>query len=214
MNAFHWLQLLGARVIVRRRSPGCLQSISFSIKSHPVADTVTRDQNMSSPATPTDSAAPPLGLWDVVSIIVGIIVGATIYEMPPLIFGNLARPEYAIGAWVLGGVMSLIGALCYAELATTYPTAGGDYTYLTRAYGPATGFLFAWSELSVIRTGGSIAAMAYVFAGAVKTLPNADFGRHCGMVYATVAIVGLALINLAGLKPGKWTQNLLSLIKC
>jgi amino acid transporter len=160
-----------------------------------------------------DSPTTSLGMWDAVSIIVGIIIGATIYEMPPLIFGNFAKPEYAIGAWVLGGVLSITGALCYAELATAYPTTGGDYTYLTRAYGPAVGFLFAWSELTVIRTGGSIAAMAYVFASAVKSLPGADFGPRSGMVYAAAAIVALALVNLAGLKPGKWTQNFLTLIK-
>lgn len=168
---------------------------------------------MSANAAKPDAPALSLGMWDAVSIIVGIIIGATIYEMPPLIFGNLAKPEYAIGAWVLGGVLSIVGALCYAELATAYPTTGGDYTYLTRAYGPAAGFLFAWSELSVIRTGGSIAAMSYVFASAVKTLPGADFGPRSGMAYAAVAIVALALVNLAGLKPGKWTQNFLTLIK-
>ena len=69
-----------------------------------------------------------------------------------------------MAAWALGGIVSLIGALCYAELASAYRTAGGDYTYLTRAYGSKVGFMFAWAELSVIRTGGSIAFMAYVFA--------------------------------------------------
>jgi APA family basic amino acid/polyamine antiporter len=165
--------------------------------------------------TPAKSEAPAqsLGMWDAVSIIVGIIIGATIYQMPPLIFSNFDRPEYAIGAWVLGGILSLVGALCYAELATTYPTTGGDYIYLSRAYGPAAGFLFAWSELSVIRTGGSIAVMAYVFADAVKTLPHADFHPRSGMIYAAAAIIALALVNLAGLRPGKWTQNLLTSVK-
>jgi amino acid transporter len=160
-----------------------------------------------------EPTAPQLGLLDAVSIIVGIIIGATIYEMPPLIFGNFTRPEYAIGVWVLGGFLSLVGALCYAELATSYPTSGGDYTYLTRAYGPSIGFLFAWSEMAVIRTGGSIAAMAYVFASAAKSLPGADIGLRSQMIYASAAIIVLALINLAGLRPGKLTQNLLTLAK-
>ena len=160
-----------------------------------------------------EAPAPSLGMWDAVSIIVGIIIGATIYKMPPLIFGGFARPEYAIGAWVLGGALSLVGALCYAELATTYPTSGGDYSYLSRAFGRPVGFLFAWSEMSVIRTGGSIAAMAYVFAGAVKSLPGLDIGLHAGMAYASLAIIALALVNLAGLKPGRLTQNGLTLAK-
>src|SRR5262249_53307663 len=168
---------------------------------------------MSATAAKPDAPAPSLGMWDAVSIIVGIIIGTTIYEMPPLIFGNLAKPEYAIGAWVLGGVLSIVGALCYAELATAYPTTGGDYTYLTRAYGQAPGFLFAWSELTVIRTGGSIAVREYVFAKAAKSLPHADFGPRSSMVYAAVAIIPLALVTLAGLRPGKWTQNFLTLIK-
>jgi amino acid transporter len=160
-------------------------------------------------------------MWDAVSIIVGIIIGATIYKMPPLIFGNLARPEYGIAVWVVGGAFSLLGALCYAELATTYPTAGGDYTYLTRAYGSAAGFWFAWSELSVIRTGGSIAAMAYVFGSATKSIPFFDvktiLGIHVehrmNMIYAGGSIFLLALVNLAGLKPGKLVQNILTLAK-
>src|SRR5262249_56447875 len=126
---------------------------------------------MSATAAKPDAPAPSLGMWDAVSIIVGIIIGTTIYEMPPLIFGNLAKPEYAIGAWVLGGVLSIVGALCYAELATAYPTTGGDYTYLTRAYGPAPGFLFAWSELTVIRTGGSIPRPALAFSERATTVP-------------------------------------------
>ncbi len=62
----------------------------------------------------------------------------------------------------LGGVLSLIGAFCYAELATTYPRSGGDYQYLTRAFGSWVGFLFGWAQLAVILT-GSIASMAYAF---------------------------------------------------
>src|SRR2546423_1556733 len=111
----------------------------------------------------------PLGLWDVVSLIVGIIVGATIFQSPPNIFAFAGSPALGLGAWLLGGVLSLAGALCYAELATAYPTACGDYDYITRAFGRAAGFAFAWAELAVIRTGGSIAIMACVFA---------DYGEH------------------------------------
>src|ERR1700752_3133599 len=74
-----------------------------------------------------------LGLWDTVGIIVGIVVGTAIFPPPPLVFQNVAGPWEALGVWLLGGVLSFLGALCYAELATTYPRSGGDYAYLTRA---------------------------------------------------------------------------------
>ena len=85
-----------------------------------------------------------LGLWDAVSIIIGIVIGAGIYETPPLIFQNVNGPWQGLGVWVLGGLLSLMGALCYAELASTYRRSGGDYVYLTRAFGPWMGFLFGW----------------------------------------------------------------------
>src|SRR5262245_50123135 len=101
---------------------------------------------------------PQLGLFDAVSIMVGIVIGASIYKSPPLIFGNVSSP-----AWVLGGVLSLIGAFCYAELASTYPRSGGDYVYLSRAFGPWAGFFFGWAQLAVVIT-ASIGMMAFIFA--------------------------------------------------
>src|SRR5262249_14745156 len=115
-------------------------------------------------APPATEPRALLSLWDAICLIIGIIIGASIYKAPPEIFRNVARPWAGMGAWALGGIVSVIGALCYAELASAYRTAGGDYTYLTRAYGSKVGFFFAWAELSVIRTGGSIAFMAYIFA--------------------------------------------------
>lgn len=191
---------------------------------------------MSAYAAPTSSTASRLGMWDAVSIIVGIIVGASIYRSPWLIFSNLPEtytvplvnysftaPAWASGlaVWGLVGILSLIGALCYAELGTAYPTSGGDYTYLTRAYGQGPGFLFAWSEMAIIRTGGSIAAMAYVFADYANRLyplknlpPSVDFlSAKPGLTYAAAAIVLLALINLIGLQPGRIVQNLLTVVK-
>src|SRR5580700_6495946 len=101
-----------------------------------------------------------LGLWDAVSIIIGIVIGSTIYKSPPIIFGNVSSAWMGMGVWLLGGVLSLIGAFCYAELTTTYPKSGGDYVYLTRAYGSWVGFLFGWAQLAVILT-GSIGALAF-----------------------------------------------------
>jgi amino acid transporter len=192
---------------------------------------------MSSPSAPPEPTAPALGLWDVVSIIVGIIVGASIYRSPNLIFGNVTDQSVAVGswaitvpavwaglgAWALVGVLSLIGAMCYAELATTYPSAGGDFTFLSRAYGQGPGFLFAWSEMAIIRTGGSIGAMAYVFGDyADRLYPLKDHlagtqlaavGRHGSFAYAAAAVLLVTLINLVGLKPGRIAQNVLTAVK-
>jgi amino acid transporter len=151
---------------------------------------------------------PKLSLWDSVCLIVGIIIGASIYQYPPLIFSKAGSPMMGMAAWFVGGVVSLIGALCYAELASAYRTGGGDYTYLTKAYGPRVGFIFAWAELSVIRTGGSIAAMAYIFANYATQFH--DLGPNSTLYYAVGGILGLTLINGIGLRPGRVVQNTLT----
>src|SRR6185436_3012002 len=157
-----------------------------------------------------NAAKPHLTLWDTVSIIVGIVIGAGIYETAPLVFQNSDTPGLALGIWSLGGVLSLIGALCYAELATAYPRSGGDYTYLSRAYGPWAGFLFGWSQLAVLMT-GSIGMMAYIFADYSATIW--DFGGEAKFIYASAAVVLLTLANIAGLLIGKRTQNILTSLK-
>jgi amino acid transporter len=200
---------------------------------------------MSSPVYPKETSAPQLGLWDTVSIIVGIIVGATIFASAPNIFFYTPDASTIFGykitmsaawscliCWGLVGVLSLIGALCYAELGTAYPTSGGDYTYLSRAYGHGPGFIFAWAEMSIIRTGGSITVMAYVFAQYADRLlrslagpvvegapPNfiqtayAHLGHYSQLVLTVLPVLLLTLVNMVGLKSGKWTQNLLSMVK-
>jgi APA family basic amino acid/polyamine antiporter len=154
--------------------------------------------------------APRLGVWDAVSIIVGIVVGTAIFKSPTLVFQNVAGPWQGLGVWLLGGVLSLVGAFCYAELATTYPRSGGDYEYLTRAYGPCAGFLFGWAQLVAILT-GSIAAMAYAFADYGARLWGLEPGW--GVWLAAAAVVAITLANLAGIAAGKLVQNVLSLVK-
>lgn len=157
---------------------------------------------------------PQLGLWDAVSIIVGIVIGSTIFRTPPVIFQNVETPWMGLGVWLLGGVLSLIGAFCYAELATTYPRSGGDYVYLTRAFGPLVGFLFGWAQLAVILT-GSIGAMAFIFAEYAVQLFDIDKAvRNEWMVaFAVGAVVILSAMNILGVVLGKSVQNLLSLAK-
>ena len=118
----------------------------------------------------------------------------------------------AVGRVRLGGAITLIGAFCYAELATAYPREGGDYVFLTRGLGRRTGFLFAWSEFWIVRP-GNIGAMAYVFARyASELLPlrgdSADL-----LIYALGSVALLTVINVLGVQTGKWTQNVLTTIK-
>ena len=167
----------------------------------------TPEPGESDPAMPI---APTLGLWDAVSIIVGIVVGTAIFKSPTMVFQNVAGPWQAMGVWLLGGLLSLIGALCYAELATTYPRSGGDYHYLTKAFGRSMGFLFGWAQLAVILT-GSIASMAYAFADYAVNLWSLE---NVYTVWLAVgAIVALSVMNLLGVIVGKVIQNLLSVVK-
>src|SRR5579872_2472752 len=129
-----------------------------------------------------------LGLWDAVSVIVGIVVGVSIFKAPPTVFGNVGTPAFGVALWGLGGLVALAGALCYAELATAYPGSGGDYTYLTRAFGPLVGFLFAWTRLAVILT-GNIAALAYVFADYAVKLFAVE--ARAAVWFACAAVAGL-----------------------
>jgi amino acid transporter len=157
---------------------------------------------------------PQLGLWDAVSIIIGIVIGSSIYVIPSIINGHLSSPAEVLGIWVLGGVLCLIGALCYAELATAYPRMGGDYVYLTRAFGPWFGFQFGWAQLAVILT-SSIGMMGFVFGQyAVKLFGIAEEGAALATVgFAIIAIALLSLINIMGVVLGKVTQNILTITK-
>ncbi len=149
-----------------------------------------------------------LSLFDSICIIVGIIIGVGIYETAPTVAAGMAGPTGTIAIWLLGGLIALAGALCYAELATTYPQHGGDYIYLNHAYGGWAGFLFGWSQMAVIRP-GDIALFAFVFSRyAHRLYPSAHT-----LIYAAAAIITLTTINVLGVKQGKWTQNILTLVK-
>ncbi|MGH1395234.1 MAG: APC family permease [Trichormus sp.] len=151
-----------------------------------------------------------LRLPDAVALIVGIVIGAGIFQTPALVASQAGNDITVLMLWLAGGVVSVIGALCYAELATTYPDIGGVYFYLKRAFGGAIAFLFAWARLTVIQT-GSITLLAFVFGDYASQLWR--LGSFSTSVYAAGVITLLTALNLFGLRQGKWTQNLLSLAK-
>ncbi len=155
-----------------------------------------------------------LSLFDSTCIIVGIIIGAGIYQMAPDIAKGAGSWWGVLLLWIVGGLLSLCGALCYAELATAYPKEGGDYVYLSRAYGKWAGFLFGWAQLTVVRP-GDIAVMAFAFATYMRAIwdPLAGHPAYSHRLFAAVATIILTFINILGVKEGKWTQNLLTVVK-
>ncbi|MHC4942981.1 MAG: APC family permease [Planctomycetota bacterium] len=156
-----------------------------------------------------------LSLFDSTSLIVGIIVGAGLYQMAPDIAKGAGSGAGVMALWLVGGLLSLCGALGYAELAAAFPRAGGDYVYLSRAYGPWAGFLFGWIQLIVVRP-GDIAVMAFAFATYGRAIYDPLQGTsfpYCQQIYACAAVLVLTGINILGVRQGKWTQNLLTVVK-
>jgi APA family basic amino acid/polyamine antiporter len=150
---------------------------------------------------------PTLGPLQAVAIVVGIVIGAGIFKAPSLVAMNSPSEAWMMAAWVLGGVISIIGALCYCELATAYPSAGGDYHFLHRAFGRQVSFLFAWSRFAVITT-GSIALLAFVFGDYMtKVLP---LGEHSTAVWAVGSVLVLTWVNIRGIRQGAAAQVLLT----
>jgi amino acid transporter len=162
---------------------------------------------VSAVAPPDDSGpSPTLRLRDAMAIIVGTVVGAGIFRTPSLVAAHAGSEAAALLAWVLGGLISLVGALCYAELAAAYPHAGGDFHYLGRAWGQRLAFLFAWARLAVIQT-GSVALLAFVVGDYASQL----VGRGVSpAVYAGLVVIVLSAVNALGVRQGTTTQNVLT----
>ena len=151
-----------------------------------------------------------LSAFSAIAIIVGIVIGAGIFKTPSMVAGVTGDAGWLIVAWVLGGVISLAGALCYAELASTYPHAGGDYHFLARAFGKPASFLYAWAKATVINT-GSIALLAFVFGDYMSKVVN--LGAHSTAIWAVGVVLVLTLINLVGLNAASWVQTCLTMIE-
>ncbi|MDQ9171429.1 amino acid permease [Oxalobacteraceae bacterium R-40] len=155
-----------------------------------------------------------LGMREAVALIVGVVIGAGIFKAPSMVAQMTGEAGMMFGAWLLGGLMSLIGALCYAELTTTYASAGGDYYFLRRAYGNSVSFLFAWARFSVIST-GSIALLAFVFGDYVnQILPLGGLApAWASAIYGAAVVIVLSLVNIKGIRAGAATQTWLTAIE-
>lgn len=163
-----------------------------------------------------DSAAnshgprPSLRMRDGVAITVGIVLGAGIFRTPSLVAGNVDSAAAFMLVWAAGALIALVGALCYAELASAHPDAGGDYHYLRLAFGGRLAFLYAWARLAVIQT-GSVVILAYVFGDYLSEV--APLGPHSSALYAALAVIGITLVNWMGVRQGTRTQNWLTFVE-
>ena len=143
-------------------------------------------------------------------IITGIVIGGGIFAFPPLVAGMTGSVEWMFGAWIFGAVLALVGALCYAELATTFPNAGGDYHFLTRAYGRDVSFFFAWARVTVITT-GAIALLAFIFGDYMSRVLS--LGENSSVIYAVLIVIALTAVNIVGLRASARTQNVMSVLE-
>lgn len=146
-----------------------------------------------------------LGAFQAVLITLGMIITTDILKTAPTVALNVGA-EYFYLVWVLGGVLSLVGALCFAEMATAFPHPGGDYHFLQRSYGERLGFLFAWSRFAVLHTGW-IALSAFLFGDYFNAV--LPLGAHGSAWYAGGLIAVLVLVNLLGVRVGFATQTVL-----
>jgi len=154
-------------------------------------------------ATPRAS----LSLFDACALIVGIVIGAGIFRAPSIVASQVSTESVFLLLWLAGGLISLVGALCYAELGSAHPNAGGEYFFLRRAYGGWLAFLFAWARMSVVQT-GAIAAIAFVFGDyASRLLP---LGPNSSAVYAAFAVIVITALNVLGTTQSKRVQNVLT----
>jgi basic amino acid/polyamine antiporter, APA family len=170
-----------------------------------------------------------LGLWGAMSIVVGTVIGSGIFLVPRAMVLRVGSPGWVFVVWIFGGLLSLCGALSYAELAAAMPEAGGEYVYLTEAYGPLWGFLYGWTQMWVAKS-GSIATLATGFFYYLATFfPRLDgvfytvplpLGEHgaplelrYGQLLAMALILFLAGVNYFGVKIGGEVQITVTLVK-
>lgn len=166
-------------------------------------------QNVSDDGRDCPTAGPSGGLSvvDGVAVLVGVVIGIGIFGFPPLVAQFSDSPGTYMGLWLAGGIVMLLGALCYAELGSAWPHSGGEYHFLHRAWGPFVALLFAWARGSVIQT-GSIAAVAFIYGEyANQLLPIGPWGVA---LHGALAVAVLTALNISGTHGSKRIQIVFS----
>ncbi|MEA3202518.1 MAG: basic amino acid/polyamine antiporter, family [Thermoplasmata archaeon] len=175
------------------------------------------------PPAPADGLRRELNLFGAVSMIVGIVIGSGIFLGVNRVAAGAGSPWLVVAVWVLGGLLTLMGALTYAELGALFPKAGGEYVFLKEGLGPFAAFLSGWTAFT-INLAGSAAALAVVFAAQLDALKPAGFSaivlldwgwlRVDGIkLTAACLILFLALVNFFGIRFGGNVQKTLTLLK-
>src|SRR5262245_31749633 len=151
-----------------------------------------------------------LGLFSGTMAVIGGIIGSGIFLNPAIVSARVGSATLTLLAWIAGGVVALLGAFIFGELAARLPRVGGGYAYLRDGFGPMPAFLYAWALLLMVAT-GAIAAVAFTFASYAGAL----FGWSEGSIpyLAALAIALLTLLNYLGVAPAAWTQNALTILK-
>src|SRR5262245_28522011 len=155
-----------------------------------------------------------LGPYTAVAVVAGSIIGSGIFKKPQAVAQNIQHFEWAAVAWVLGGVLALLGALVLAELVAMLPRAGGNYVFLKEGYGPLWGFLWGWVEFWIMRT-GSIAALATIFSESLGEILKVSYPLSEGeRKVVTIGVVWLlSLVNAVGVRWGGLVQNITTWLK-
>jgi amino acid transporter len=147
---------------------------------------------------------------DVICLILGLVIGAGIFKAPSIVAGHTGSVGDFLIVWILGGLISIGGALCYAELATSHPHAGGEYHWLSRAFGKRMAFFYGWARSTVIIT-GSIAILAITLGDYLSTI--LPLGTYSSYLWAMICIVATSGLNLMGIRESTRTQNALTVLE-
>lgn len=185
-----------------------------------IADEKLQRSNMPSASSEQHTFVRGFGLWDATAIVAGSMIGSGVFIVSADIARQVQAPGWLLAVWLLTGVMTIVGALSYGELAAMMPHAGGQYVYLREAYGPLVGFLYGWTLFMVIQT-GTIAAVAVAFAKfTAVVVPAFDTRFHIGVLpisaqqlLAIVVIGVLTGANCNGLHTGRRVQNIFTITK-
>ena len=150
-----------------------------------------------------------LGAFDATMIVMGGIIGAGIFVNPSVVARQVHTPGLALGAWIIGGAIALMGAFVYAELAALRPRVGGQYAYLRDAYHPIVAFLYGWTLLLVVQTGG-MAGAAIIFGRYLRELSGLGIPEQA---VAALTLGVLTLVNCLGVRAGSNVQSALMITK-
>lgn len=151
-----------------------------------------------------------LSTFDLVCLVFGTVVGAGIFKAPSIVAAQSGSGMEFLLVWLLGGLISIAGALCYAELSTSYPSAGGEYHFLSRTFGKNLAFFYVWARATVIVT-GSMAILAITLGDYMAAIW--PLGPYSSFIWAVGVILALSLINLIGIHQSTFTQNTFTVLE-